>query len=71
MKAKITDARLYLKTYKELEQGQLFLYEGILYIKTDIEKDEFILAVRLGNGGFAAFVEDTRVETVDAEIRYF
>lgn len=71
MKVKITDARLYLKTYKELEQGQLFLYEGILYIKTDIEKDEFILAVRLGNGEFALFVEDTRVEIVDAEIRYF
>lgn len=47
------------------------MYDDDLYIKTDIEKDGIILAVVLCDGGFAVFSQETVVETVDAEIRYF
>lgn len=71
METKIIDARGKQKTYGELEQGQFFLYNDTLYMKTDIEKEGTILAVVLCNGEFAIFSQNALVETVDAEIRYF
>lgn len=71
METKIIDARGKQKTYGELEQGQFFLYDDALYMKTDIEKEGIILAVVLGSGEFAVFSQDTLLETVDAEIGYY
>ena len=70
METRIIDARVKQKAYRELEQGQFFLYDDALYMKTDIEKDDIILAVRLDNGKFAVFAQYTLLEIVDAEIRY-
>jgi hypothetical protein len=67
----IIDARGKKKTYGELEKGQCFLFDDILYMKTDIEKEDIVFAVILGSGDFAIFSEKTLIETVDAEIRYF
>ena len=60
---------------KTLKKGDCFLYNQVLYIKTNIEEPQLnndfikIMAVDLENGIAEYFFRDTIVIPIDAEIR--
>lgn len=60
---------------KTLKKGDCFLYNQVLYIKTNIEEQQLnndfikIMAVDLENGIAEYFFRDTIVIPIDAEIR--
>ena len=60
---------------KTLKKGDCFLYNQVLYIKTNIEEQQLnndfikIMAVDLENGIVEYFFRDTIVIPIDAEIR--
>lgn len=60
---------------KTLKKGDCFLYNQVLYIKTNIEEQQLnndfikIMAIDLENGIAEYFFRDTIVIPIDAEIR--
>lgn len=57
--------------FKDLEEGSVFLYQGVYFMKTDEiydGEDYRFNSVRLANGSFEDFDFDIVVEVVNAKL---
>lgn len=56
-----------ITTFEELDDGDMFLYKDILYIKTDMEVNNYN-ATDITTGGWVGFNKTTHVHCVDVDI---
>lgn len=68
---KIEDNRRIMKPFMDVDKGEVFMYKGVLYMRTERifdDVDRLCNAVVIDNGLPLPFTENMMVESVDAKL---